>query len=124
MKSSRVVFHILSICIRVLVFILIVIAVWQVGAKVYETGYRVFTEEPMSEKPGKDVVVEITEGMSAVSIGKVLEDHKLVENGYLFAVQMKLSAYANDVKPGNYVLNTSQTYKEMLIIMSAEEKEK
>ena len=74
----------------------------------------------MESTPGTDVVVEISEGMSALEIGTVLEEKGLVDNAYLFMMQMQLSAYAKKVRPGLYTLSTSQTAREMLQIMAAE----
>ena len=77
------------------------------------------------KESGRDVIVEVKEGTSALSLGKTLKEKGLIRNAYLFVVQMKLSAYADTVKPGIYTLSTTQTAREMLKIMStATEEEK
>ena len=93
MSTSKIVLQILKICITVLLFILIVLGVMRIGKKAYELGYRVFTEAPVEEKPGTDVIVQVKEGDSAFSLGTRLEEKGLVEDAYLFVIQMKLSAY-------------------------------
>ena len=120
MSASKVVLKILSACISVLIFVLVIFGLIGVGTTAYDIGYRVFTEKPVDNAPGRDVVVEVTSEMSALSLGTVLEEKGLVDNAYLFVIQMKLSAYAKKVKPGLYTLNTSQTAREMLQVMSAE----
>ena len=118
MRSSKVVLQILSICVSLLVFVLVVFVLLKAGTMAYDMGYRIFTEPPMESAPGNDVVVEVDEGMSALSLGTMLEEKGLVEDAHVFMIQMKLSAYANKVRPGLYTLNTSQTAREMLQVMS------
>lgn len=122
MSTSKMVLHILNICIGILLFILVVFGLIKLGSAAYDMGYRVYTEQPMTSEPGRDVVVEVAKGMSGLSLGRVLEEKGLVDNAYLFMIQTKLSAYANKVKPGVYTLNTSQTAREMLILMSSDQK--
>lgn len=121
MSASKVVLRILHICISILVFLLVLFGLVKLGGQAYDLGYRVFTERPMENEPGTDVTVRVSEGMSALSLGTVLEEKGLVRDNKLFAVQMMLSAYAKKVKPGLYTLNTHQTAKEMLKVMAAEE---
>lgn len=123
MSSSKIVLRILRVCIGVLIVMLVIFGLMRAGSVAYDMGYRVFTEQPVTSAPGRDMVVEVKEGTSALSLGKLLEEKGLVRNAYLFMIQMNLSAYAKKVKPGVYTLNTSQTPKEMLIVMSAGPKE-
>lgn len=124
MSTSKMVLHILGVCISMLVFVLVVVGLMRLGTVAYDTGYRVFTEQPMEKEPGTDVVIEVSKGMSDMELGTALEEKGLVKDAYLFAIQMKLSVYANKVKPGLYTLNTSQTAREMLQIMAAETESK
>lgn len=114
-----VVGSILSISIMVL----IVIVVLRSGKMAYEFGYRIFTEPAMEEAPGRDVTVQVKDGMSFVEIGNLLEEKKLVESGVLFMIQLKVLSYDDKLKAGTYTLNTSQTAKEMMQIMADEETE-
>lgn len=122
MRTSKMVLHILNVCIGILVFMLVVFGLVKLGNASYTMGYRVFMEPPMAGEPGEDKVIEVTEGMSSLALGRTLQEKGLVDNAYLFVIQMQLSAYAKKVKPGTYTLNTSQTAREMLIIMSADHK--
>ena len=120
MSANKVVFRFVSISFSILVLLLVFIGVFKASAFCYDFGYRIFTEAPMAEAPGKDVMIRIEEGDSAFTIGKRLEDYGLVNDSLLFMAQYYLSAYVNDLNPGMYTLNTSMTAKEMLIVMSAE----
>lgn len=123
MSASKIVLNILYVCITALLFVLIAFGLLKAGAWAYDMGYRVFTEQPVDIAPGTDVVVEVSQGMSALELGTVLEEKGLIDNAGLFVIQMKLSAYANKVKPGLYTLSTAQTAREMLKVMSSEPEE-
>lgn len=120
MRSSQIVLKILQKCIYALFFVLVLFAVVRLTTGMYQFGYRLVAEEPVEEAPGRDVIVEIKEGSSCMAIGKKLKSDGLVNSAYLFAIQMKLSGYGNQVLPGTYTLNTSQTAREMLAVMSTE----
>lgn len=121
MKSSSTALHLLGIILNVLMMILIVFVVIQLAAAAYDMGYRVFTEPAVESAPGRDVMVSVEDGMSAWELGKELEEKGLVDNGTLFTIQLKLSAYAKDIKTGLYTLNTSMTAREMMEVMAKEE---
>lgn len=118
MKSSKMVLRLLYVCIITLIVVLLILGVVRLSVGAYDMGYRILTEEPMDKTPGRDVIIEVEKGMSALSLGKTLEEEGLIRNPYLFVFQMKLSAYANKVQPGVYTVNTSQTAREMLAVMS------
>lgn len=123
MSASKVVLNILHVCISILVFLLVVFGLMKLGTAAYDMGYRVFTEKPMENEPGTDVVVNIRQGMNASSIGTVLEEKRLIRDARLFVIQMQISAFGKKIKPGEYTLNTSQTAREMLEVMTAKEPE-
>ena len=76
-----------------------------------------------TEENAKDKVVRITSDMGAKEIGDLLESKELIRDSNLFVVQLMLSAYKDDMKPGTYTLSTSMTAKEMMQVISAEEEE-
>ena len=120
MKDSRITLNILSSSLNVLVMVLIVFVLLKAGELAYEMGFRVFTEPAMDASPGRDVAVRVEKEMSGVELGSVLEEKKLVDNGVLFAIQLRLSAYAGKLKAGTYTLNTSQTAVEMIRLLAGE----
>jgi len=103
--------------------VLIVFVVIQLATAAYDIGYRVFTEPAMESEPGRDVMVEVEQGMSAWELGTELEEKGLVDNHILFTVQLQVSSYAKNIKPGLYTLNTSMTAREMMQVMTKEEVE-
>lgn len=121
MSTSKIVLKIVSISFSILMILLILLALSNLGNYFYDFGYRVFTEEPVSGEPGRDVEVRITDSMSDMEIGKLLEEKGLTRDGTLFFIQLKLSAYNNKLKNGVYTLNTSMDAREMMQIMSGSE---
>ena len=120
MKWNKVVFKFVSISFSILVALLVVVGLIELGSYCYDFGYRVFTESPVDETPGRDVTVSVTADMSEHDIGKMLKEEGLVEDANLFYAQLKLSAYSGKLKPGVYTLNTSMTAREMFVIMAAD----
>lgn len=123
MKLNKVIFKFVSLSFSILVMLLIVVGLVKLGSFCYDFGYRVFTETPVDEVPGKDIVVQVTPDMSENEIGSMLEKDGLIRDGRLFYVQLKLSAYSNQLLPGTYTLNTSMTSKDMIAVMAAEMEE-
>ena len=120
---NKIVFRFVSISFSVLIFLLIVIGLIKAGTYCYDFGYRIFTEGAVEAAPGRDVVVQITEDMSGLDIGGELEEKGLINDKLLFFVQLKLSAYADDINSGVYKLNTSMEPREMMEAMSLEKED-
>lgn len=123
MKSSKVALNILSSVLSILFATLILIVVLRAGNAAYDIGYRIFTEPAMDRQPGRDITVRVTSHMSGTELGSLLEEKRLVDNGLLFAIQLKLSSYEGKLKAGTYTLNTSQTAEEMIQVLAGEEEE-
>ncbi|MBO4872256.1 MAG: endolytic transglycosylase MltG [Lachnospiraceae bacterium] len=85
----------------------------------YEFGYSVFTTGAAEEAPGRDVSVTILTGMSKRSIGSLLANQGVIKNATVFYVQAMIYGY--DLKPGSYILNTSQSIESILLTLSAED---
>ena len=96
MKWNKVVFKFVSISFSILVALLVVVGLIELGSYCYDFGYRVFTESPVDETPGRDVTVSVTADMSEHDIGKMLKEEGLVEDANLFYAQLKLSAYSGN----------------------------
>lgn len=118
MKLNKVIFKFVSVSFSVLILLLVIAGLLELGTFCYDFGYRVFTESAIDEKPGRDVVVQVTSDMSEMDIGKMLEEEGLVRDGSLFYVQLKVSAYSGKLEPGIYTLNTSMTGKDMIAVLA------
>ena len=77
----------------------------------------------MEEAPGEDVLVQVKSDMSDKDIADMLRNKGLIRDSNLFYIQMKLSSYAEKIKPGVYTLNTSMEPKELMAGMVPLEEE-
>lgn len=118
MDTNKVIFKFIKIAFSIMVALIILYGTISVAVVAYDFGYRVFTETPMDEDAGKRVRVTIESGMSGKEIGEVLVEKGLIRDANLFVLQMKLSIYDGKLLPGEYILNTSMTAKEMMAVMA------
>ncbi len=109
--------------ISILMIVLVVVVLIGLARISYVFGYNVFNEQAMAEEPGEDVTVTIPADSSALSVGHILKKAGLIENEWIFMAQERLSAYHDEIKPGTYTLNTSETPTQMMAIMALEEDE-
>lgn len=120
MKIDKMVLRTVTIVLKAVFTVLVVMFVYKGAMLAYDYGYRVFAEEPVDSAPGWDMDVTIEEGMDAKAIGQLLESKGLIKDGTLFYLQNILSKYKDDLKAGEYVLNTSMTTEEMMAVLSGE----
>lgn len=109
--------------IRGVILVFAVMSIYQAGQKAYDFGFRIFTEEPVSSQPGRDVSITIAQGDSLMDVAQMFEEKGLIRDAYLFYVQKKCSVYDGDIKPGFYTLNTSMTAEDMFAIIAGKEGE-
>ncbi len=118
MDFNKALFAFIKVAFSIMIALIVIYAAVKICSVGYDFGYRVFTEPAISEGPGEDIMVEVTDDMSASDIGHMLETKGLVKDGNLFFIQLKLSAYSKKIKSGVYTLNTSMTSKDMMVEMS------
>ncbi len=118
MGTNKVIFKFIKIAFSIMMALIILYGTVSVAMVAYDFGYRVFTEAPMDEDSGKRVRVTIESGMSGKEIGEVLMKNGLVRDANLFVLQMKLSIYNDKLLPGEYILETTMTAKEMMAVMA------
>lgn len=121
MSTKKIVLTVINVSVKVIVISLIIIGIYNGGKMAYNFGRAVFMEEAISKEPGRDVAVTIPANASTREIGELLQEKGLIRDSKLFYVQVKLSKYSKELKPGDYILNTSMTAENMMSIMSAQE---
>jgi len=107
---------VISISLKMIVAVLVVVLLINVGERTYQFGLQVFNPIPVSQKPGKDMIVIVEEKDSDMDVAKRLESKGLISDAYIFYIQAKL--YKAELYAGTYTLNTSMTSEEMLEILS------
>ncbi len=102
--------------------VLLVVAamlIYKFSISAYQYGVRIFGEPPVSEAPGTEVTITVTDGKDFDGIAETLYDNGLIRDESLFKLQERLSNYAKDgFKEGEYKLSTSMTPEEMMDIMA------
>lgn len=109
--------------VRAALLVVIIMVIIKTGQKAYDFGFRIFTEEPMSPEPGRDVAVTIVQGDSTMDVAEMFEEKGLIRDAKLFYVQKVCSEYNDDIKPGFYTLNTSMTAEDMFAVIAGKEGE-
>lgn len=115
MNINKVVISVVTFTLKCLAVFLIAFCLIQGGRKAYSFGYTVFVDEAMASKENaREVTVTITEGQSALEIGKMLQRIGLVRDANVFFVQTLLSEDGQNLKAGKYDLNTGMTADDIM----------
>ena len=121
MKVIDVTVSFIGTVIRAVVLIACIVLVVNIGKKAYDFGFRVFTEGPVAEAPGRDIVVSVEKGEGLKSIAEKLEEKGITSEWALFFVQAKLSEFKGSIDPGTYTLNNSMTTDEIMAVLTKAE---
>lgn len=109
--------------IRAVVLIACVVLVINIGKKAYDFGFRIFTEGPVAEAPGRDIIMSVEKGEGLKAIAEKLEEKGITSDWALFFIQAKLSEYKGSIDPGTYTLNNSMTTDEIMAVLTKAEVE-
>lgn len=120
---NKALYKFIRVAFSILLILLVVYAAIEVSGIGYDFGYRAFTEPAMEEEPGRDVMVQIKDGMTDAEVAEMLLNKGLIRNDMLFRVQLKLYEYSGEMQPGLYTLNTSMTPTELMVALSTVEEE-
>jgi len=112
---------ILGISFRMVVYIAIIALVYELATFGFETGEKIFTDKGYKEAPGKNISVTVSDSMSAMEVGELLEEKGIIEDKYIFCIQSFL--YEADFKSGKYKLNTSLSPEDIINVLSTEASE-
>lgn len=123
MKGKQFAYSFLGTVIRAVILVVLVIVLFKIGGKAYEFGFRIFTEEPMSEAPGRDIQITVSKSDKMKDVADVLVEKGLIRDATLFRIQAKFTTQTGDLLPGIYTLNTSMTAEDMFAVLLAGEQE-
>ena len=107
-----------SICLKVAIFVVIVLGIVYLGQTTYRYTHAVFSDEAYETAPGKNATVKIPADISAKDLADILEENGLIEDAVIFRYQMKMADFGDTVKAGEYELNSSMSPSEMMKILS------
>ena len=109
-----------ELIIKVVALIFAVTYIIRASTAAYDYGYRIFTEEPVSLGEGRIISVSVEEPVSAMEVGKMLEERGLIRDANLFVIQELLSENHGKIQSGIYDLSTAMTAEEMMDVMAAD----
>ena len=103
---------------NIVLVVVIIMVIYRFSVSAYHYGIRIFGEPPMSEAPGVEVTVEITDGMDFDGIAQQFYDKGLVRDKNLFKLQEYLSNYTKDgFIEGTHTVTTAMTAEEMMDVI-------
>ena len=114
----KVVLKILSLCVRLLLIVLVIAALFSFGRQSYDFGYRVYTEPAVDDVNGRSFVVNIDSGTTLKELAETLETSGMVNDKNLFYVQAKLMGF--NLSPGKYKVNSTMDINELIKAMTPE----
>lgn len=112
-EINRITTTIISISVKLIVYALIILLLYEAVTRGYAFGHEVFFAEAMDEKPGRDMAVTMQPDTSVSEAAKILTDKGVIKSEFAFIFQSKFYDY-DTIYPGSYELNTSMTSKEIL----------
>lgn len=101
--------------LNLIFYVVVVLGAVEICKVSYSFANEVFGEVMAEAPPGRDREFQINEADDMLTISKNLEKEGIVANAYSFYIRLKFSlSDKNVVVAGNYTLNTSMTYEEIL----------
>lgn len=123
MSAGKAVMRVVSICLRVSVFVLIALGILYLGQQAFRYTHAIFSDQAMEEEPGRAVKLQLKEPIAGKKLAKFLEKKEVVKDADIFYIQMKYYGLGGQVETGIYELNTSMPPSELIKILSGEEKD-
>lgn len=123
MRGRQVLGAVIASIMKIIIAVIVIFFVYHVAVNMYDFGYRIFAEEPVSTEPGETMTVTIINEDNVMEIAEALEGAGLIRDARLFFVQELLSPYKGELKAGAYELSTAMTAEEMMAIMAAQPEE-
>ena len=117
--TRKILQEIIFIVVRVALVVALIYAGYSCISSCYDFGYRIFADKAKDPAPGIVKTVAIVDGKTDKEIGEILEEKGLIDDGFLFGIQVKFSEYREKLKPGVYELSTAMSPYDMMAVMSA-----
>lgn len=112
-EINRITTAIIRISVKLIVYALIILLLYEAVTKGYAFGHEIFYAEAVEEAPGRDKTITIEPDTSVNEAARLLADDGLIGSEFAFIFQSKFYDY-DTIYPGVYDLNTSMTSKEIL----------
>ena len=116
-EINKITTTIISISVKLMVYALIILLLYEAVARGYAFGHEIFFAEAVDEAPGQDMVVRIDPKESVSDAAQFLAHKGLIKSEFAFIFQSRFYDYET-IYPGTYTLNTSMTSKEILQLLN------
>ena len=116
-EINKITTTIISISVKLMVYALIILLLYEAVARGYAFGHEIFFAEAVDEAPGQDMVVRIDPMESVSDAAQFLAHKGLIKSEFAFIFQSRFYDYET-IYPGTYTLNTSMTSKEILQLLN------
>lgn len=117
-NALNVLSGVLQITVVIIFYLLVIVGIKSGVETAYEFSYEIFGNVSVEAEPGRNVKVVIGTTDSK-KIAKLLLEKGLIVNEYSFLIREKLSiTKSHPIEPGEYVLNTSMNYEEILNVLT------
>lgn len=124
MSAKQVAGAFLGVIFKIVIWAIIIMVVYKYAIYGYSFGFQVFSDRPVATaSTGVVINVPILEGKSNMEIARLLKEKGLIEDANVFYVQLMLSDYKDEIKPGIYDLSTTMTAEEMIKLMAEDPNE-
>lgn len=120
---KKLMLRIFLFVVRLLVLFGVLVMLFRLGNYAYHFGYQLYSSKGVEESPGTDLAIVIYEEQTVEEIADMLERFGLIQNKRVFIIQERLFKYHGEIIPGNYVLNTSMSGNDMLMILTGHDKD-
>lgn len=116
-KANQAVVLAVRLGIRLIALLFLVLIIQFIISSGYDFGYNLFAAPAVSSPPGREVTFTVEKGESTSDIISALEDAGLIRDQLSF--QCQIIFYDKTLQPGEYVMNTSMTSKEILMMLNS-----
>ncbi|WP_052352797.1 MltG/YceG/YrrL family protein [Neobacillus dielmonensis] len=65
-------------------------------------------------QPPTQVVVNVTDGMGSIDVGRILRDGKLIDDAFQFASDIEQRGLVNNLRTGTYTVDSSMSYDQII----------
>lgn len=115
-KTNQAVIFSVRLGIKLIILLILVLIVQFIISSGYDFGYNLFAAPAMSSPPGREVTFIVEKGESTSDIIDELAEAGLIRDKFSFRCQIVF--YDKILQPGEYMLNTSMTSKEILLLLN------
>lgn len=113
--AIQLIYHILVWILEILLVFLVIIGIISCCQKSYHFCYEVFGSVSAAKEPGQNKDFQVNEEDTMFRVAARLREENLIVNRYSFYVRTTLMDQSQlQLRPGNYVLNTSMDYEEII----------